>query len=321
MINRSGYVQKITRALSILSKHIELNASVNLLDLNVHSENFYRDFFNLAFNYKLENLNALDPNAKAIDLGDKNNRIAIQVTSTSTLKKTKTTVEGFIEKKRFADYDRLIIFNIVQASVHKEKTIGVQGVFTLNSSDDIWDCRTLARMLMDADLPTLKTLAEFIKNELHISEDEKAPKEVQTFLSLIAILSDDSHPGVGIGFIEKPDPDGKIYERFADHSEFLTSLYVDRYTIYGEILKIVRNQSDMGAVRIGKMGLYLKGYSDSVLTLNNGDPRAALQAMVDKFVLDLTQLDIEYDRGAIEFFLIEELTRCNVFPRSESYHV
>jgi len=44
--------------------------SLNLQDVNVHAEAFFRDFLNLVFEYKLKNINIVERNARAIDLGD-----------------------------------------------------------------------------------------------------------------------------------------------------------------------------------------------------------------------------------------------------------
>ncbi|MDR6493177.1 hypothetical protein J2797_003073 [Paraburkholderia terricola] len=316
-MNRATYIQKITHALAVLSARVKINASLNLLDLNIHAENFFRDLLNLAFGYKLVNLNSVDHNTKSIDLGDSLNRLAFQVTSTSSLKKTRATVDGFISDKKYTQYARLIIFNIVEASEHREPFIGIKGVFQLETANDIWDCRTFVRMILDKDLTTIKKIADFLDVELHSAVQEEAiPKEVQTVLALIEILSDDEHPAAGNGFIEKPDPEGKIYKRFSSQSIFLTEKYVEHYAIYGEILRGVSQQSDLGPVKIRKIASYLRSYSDRVLTANHGDPVVSLEIMTEYFTGILANKGIEYDSSAVEFFLVDQLIRCNVFPRA-----
>ncbi len=79
MNNRQDYQQSIIKSLSWLSVQVEVNNRLNLTDINIHSENFYRDLLNLAFGYNLVNINIIDANAAAIDLGDEKNRFAIQV--------------------------------------------------------------------------------------------------------------------------------------------------------------------------------------------------------------------------------------------------
>jgi len=94
-MERKVYIEQIISVLALLSRKVEISASLNLTDLNIHAEDFYKDLFNLAFGYELKNINTIDPNAAAIDLGDVKNKIAIQITSTLTLEKTRKTVEKF----------------------------------------------------------------------------------------------------------------------------------------------------------------------------------------------------------------------------------
>jgi len=83
-MNRQLYFNYIEEKLSILATRIELRSKRNLLDLNLHSENFYQHFFNQLFVVELQNLNAIKPNAIAIDLIDHKNKIVVQVSATAT---------------------------------------------------------------------------------------------------------------------------------------------------------------------------------------------------------------------------------------------
>jgi hypothetical protein len=86
--------------------------SLNLQDVNVHAETFFRDFLNLALGYQLRNINIIEKNARAIDLGDEDERIAIQVTSTAELAKIKHTHMGFVASGLDGRYDRLVVLII-----------------------------------------------------------------------------------------------------------------------------------------------------------------------------------------------------------------
>ncbi|HPI95841.1 MAG TPA: SMEK domain-containing protein [Gammaproteobacteria bacterium] len=70
MLTRQEYQQSIISSLAWLSKEVELSNKINFTDVNVYSENFYRDLLNLALGYQLTNINIQEPNAAAIDLGD-----------------------------------------------------------------------------------------------------------------------------------------------------------------------------------------------------------------------------------------------------------
>ncbi|EBP7163990.1 SMEK domain-containing protein, partial [Salmonella enterica] len=49
MLARAENIRKITNYLAVLSRGVEINASLNLLDINVQVEFFYRDFLNLCY--------------------------------------------------------------------------------------------------------------------------------------------------------------------------------------------------------------------------------------------------------------------------------
>ena len=313
---REEYIAQIIKSLAYLSKEVEIRSSLNLTDLNIHAENFFRDLLNLAFGYQLGNINAINPSAVAIDLGDKINRIAIQVTSTSTLGKTKSTVEKFIKNGLDKEYDRLVIFNLVGRSQHNSPKIGEVGRFQLDTKDDIWDCTVFARKISDKGVLALENINKFLSNELKLSAKSHQPKEVKTIIALIDHLSNCENIEVGDGYIEEPDPEGKILKRFASHSEFLTQTYIGLYKIYGPNLETIKQSVDIGTVQIEKKSLYLKQHSDRVLNQCNEDPRKALEVLTQEYSGHLKAKGVEYDETAITFFLVNELIRCNIFPNS-----
>ncbi len=84
-MNRKRLLDNIVLYLTQLRVSVELHNGLNLQDINVHAETFFRDFLNLALGYELKNINIVEKNARAVDLGDEVRRMAIQVTSTSDL--------------------------------------------------------------------------------------------------------------------------------------------------------------------------------------------------------------------------------------------
>lgn len=91
-MNRSHCFNYIVSRLSTLVTEIELRGKLNYLDLHLHSENFYLHFFNELFGWQLQNLNAIKPNAEAIDLIDHKNKIVVQVSATATKGKVESAL-------------------------------------------------------------------------------------------------------------------------------------------------------------------------------------------------------------------------------------
>ncbi|SDU42096.1 SMEK domain-containing protein [Desulfobacula phenolica] len=314
---REDYINGIIHALAFLSRKVDIKSSLNLTDLNVHAEDFYKDFLNKALGYNLININTINQNAVSIDLGDSTTRIAIQVTSTSALAKTRRTVKKFIENRLYREYDRLIILNLVKTTRHKDPFIGDADIFQIDTKKDMWDYKKLARIIAGKETLLLKDIYDFLHRELKLVEETKLPKEVQTIIALIDHLSNGENPDAGNCFIEDPDPEGKINNRFADHAEFLTQSYTELYAVYGPNIETIKDQTDIGTVQIAKKSLYLKTYSDNILTKCNNNPKMAIDKLIQELSNAVGQKGIEYDETAIRFFLIDELTRCNVFPNSE----
>ena len=315
-MNRQDYIKSVISSLAWLSNQVEVANRLNLTDINIHSENFYRDLLNLAFGYSLVNINIIDPNSAAIDLGDESNKFAFQVTSTSTLSKTRHTVAKFIEKGLHEKYDRLVILNIKAKTAHTAPTVG-NDTYSLNTKDDIWDVGNLAAMINNLELSKIQEISNFLNQQLYLKPTGNLPRNVETILRLIELISDEEHPAVGEGFIEEPFPDEKINQRFADHSAFLKQEFQKLYGDYGAVLDSVEYESDIGQVKIRRVAQHLRLHSDKVLTECDGDPKKALEKLIDDFIEMLNENGFEADTGAAQFYILKHLIRCNVFPNKE----
>ena len=56
-MNRENLFNYIEEHLAVLAYRVERRGKLNILDLHLHSENFYRDFLNLLYGWNLENQN------------------------------------------------------------------------------------------------------------------------------------------------------------------------------------------------------------------------------------------------------------------------
>ena len=312
-MKRAELLRIVTHYLTHLRVSVETSNSLNLQDLNVHAEAFFRDLLNLALDYRLTNINIVEKNARAIDLGDETNRIAIQVTSTADFAKVKHTFGAFIKASLPSKYDRLIILIIGSKKNYRETSIGDSSTFSMSVTDDVWDIADLLRMIGDLHLDKLQACQDFLRKELRLSEPRQS-NEVRTLMRVIEVLSA-SEEGLQAGDNrEDPDPEGKIRDRFANHAEFLQQEYVKLFEIYGRALNEVEAHTDLGHVRVRKLQVYLWKWSDRVLREFKGDPEAALQALCDRIMGMMGTGEADFDQGAVRYYLINQLIACNVFP-------
>lgn len=318
-MNRANLLSGISHYLTHLRMSVEHLNSLNLQDINVHAEAFFRDFLNLALGYELRNINIVERNARAIDLGDEVERIAIQVTSTSELSKIKHTHKGFVANGLDGKYDRLVVLIIGEKNKYRDASLGGEGVFTISLTDDVWDIADLLRKVGDLSLDRLERCRDFLRDELRVIEPRQS-NEVSTLVRLIEVLSAAEEGILAGDNREDPDPDRKIRDRFADHAAFLEREYVDLHEIYGRALAEVNRHSDLGHVRVRKLQIHLMNWSDRVLAENGGDPKAALDALTAKVLRTMGSSDVAFDECAIRYYLVGQLIACNVFPNKRALH-
>jgi len=317
VVTRKAGMDSIIERLSYIKAQVEISTSQNLTDINIYSENFFRDLLNLVLGHHLQNINIDEKNAAAIDLGDKAAKIAIQVTSTNEFSKIQKTVTKFNEKNLHKTYDELKIVIVGNKKKYQKKKLGDSSKHELDVAKDVWDISALVELIGDKSLQEIQGVRQFLEEQVQFISKNHVSKEISTFENLILLLSDEDHPAVGSGFLEEPDPNGKINERFADHADLLTGEFQDLYSEYGEVLSDVRQHSELGQTKLRRLGMYLKSYSDQILTDCNGDPKEALKQLTINLE-DVIQSKVkDYDVTAIRFFLVDELLRCNVFPNKE----
>lgn len=318
-MNRKTLLDGIIQFLSVLRYSVELHNSLNHQDINVVSENFFRDFLNLAFGYNLKNINIVEKNARAIDLGDEVQRIAIQVTSTSGIAKIKHTHAGFVAGGLDTKYDRLVVLIIGAKKVYKQDTLGGDGVFAMSIKDDVWGLEELLALIDDLTAEKLLECFDYLKAGISIRQSREA-NEVLTLLRLIEVLSESEVSDTAADIRFDPDPDGKINARFADYADFLKRQYTDLYAIYGGTLAEVASQADIGHGRMLKLQVYLTNWSDRVLHECGGNPELALETMVIRIMDKMGDGTAGFDESAVRFYLIDQLIRCNVFPNKAAVH-
>lgn len=145
---------------------IELATSQGRTDINLALEDAFIPILKLVYNLpNLINLNRKQKNFPGIDLGDDHDRVAFQVTATTSLDKVKATVGQFMARAYYNSFDELFILMLArkqasysQASVNEL----LSGQFGFNTKKHIIDLGDLlgeiARLRLTAQE---RILAEF----------------------------------------------------------------------------------------------------------------------------------------------------------------
>ena len=124
------------------------------------SEDLYCDLLNIAFGYKLQNMNWVQDNFPAIDLGDDDKRLAVQITSTKTPDKVRNTLKRYFDHGLNKKYNRLIVL-ITGPAEHKNEKGKYQGVEL-----EIWGTKELMEELRKLTLEKLEEVDKFLKRRV-----------------------------------------------------------------------------------------------------------------------------------------------------------
>ena len=186
-MNRTRYYNYIEERLNFLAYRIEKRGKINLLDLNIHSETFFAELFNILYNYNLVNLNYIKQNTEGIDLIDTKNKIIIQVSATSTKEK----IENSLNKGIYLFYKD---YNFKFISISKEVSSKLRATefenpynLIFDSQKDILDSTTLLRYILNLEIDKQKILFEFIKKEL--GEEISTVKVDSNLAEIINVLA------------------------------------------------------------------------------------------------------------------------------------
>lgn len=158
-------IRGIISKLGWLRNEIELKNVIHFYDINTQMEDFICSILNIIYDYKLINLNHEVSNYPGIDLGDRVNKIAVQITSDSSRTKTKDTIDSFIKMGYEKDYQRLIIFILGEKTIFY-KEFDTQAKFLFDKNKDVWDFKYLIKEIEKVDDDKLDKIYSLVEENL-----------------------------------------------------------------------------------------------------------------------------------------------------------
>lgn len=164
MLTRGYFIGEIVDALSDIAGQVSTRGRLGLTDLNKHAEDFFKTILNHLFSLSLVNLNSERSNEPGLDLGDKTNKVAFQITATRTSAKVNDMLET-LSDEQIAAYSKIRVLMIA----------GKQSSYTLDagqcarasfSAEDIWDIHDLGKRCMDLTVDVLQLIYNHVHSEL-----------------------------------------------------------------------------------------------------------------------------------------------------------
>ena len=184
-MNRSRYFNIIEEKLSTLATRIELRAQFNLLDLHLHSEDFYKGLLNLLFGWELQNQNQINKNAEGIDLVDPVRHIVAQVSSTASKSKIEKSLSKDLSVFTGASFKFISISK--DASKLRVETFLNPHNLVFDPKVDIYDIPELLRRILTLNTEQQRPICEFIQQEL--GSDMNQMSIESSLASIISLLA------------------------------------------------------------------------------------------------------------------------------------
>jgi hypothetical protein len=165
VFKRTDSLETIADGLAWIKLCCEQRGWLKLFGDHVAAQHFFCRFLNAAFNLSLVELDQIQANYPAIDLGDTTNRIAYQVTSERGGDKVQHTLDTFVRHGLEKKYDtlRILIVGNRQATY---KTVAVPPTLVFDCDRDILGIEELVKYIGSLGSSRLEQLQTIMADEI-----------------------------------------------------------------------------------------------------------------------------------------------------------
>ena len=174
MITRGIIIGKIVDDFSSLKYQIETRNRLGQFDLTKFCEDFIREVLNICFDLNLKNLNQTRSNFPGLDLGDKKNKKAYQITTQKTSAKINETLVKIIDNDE-KNYDHFYVFIVGEKQT--SYTIDADNAKKINFTHEgnIFDIDDILQRIVVLDIQKLESLYTLFVREFRQVKIELEP--------------------------------------------------------------------------------------------------------------------------------------------------
>lgn len=316
-MTRDIYISKIKTLLNVLKGEIKDSGKLNLLDINVHAEDFFRDLLNLVYGWQLKNMNQWNQNAAGGDLWYDDGKLVIQVSSTTKKDKIQSSIDK-LSGEQFAGYR--FKFLRIDGDVIKlrKESYNTHDDIVFNPSVDIIDISSLLKEIAHLGIDSLRMAYELCVREINPLD---TPKVTETDLAIVvkALATNVRDWSKGRRPV-KYDVEKKIvFNHLEEHRRLINDykLYIGKLTtVYDEFMDngtdysfiILQNLSDL-------YSRYMAQFESNALFDKIIDETRGLA------VNSRSAEDIPVDRlnVCINVIVVDAFVRCRIFEDPEGY--
>lgn len=312
---RMDLLTDIRRRLAVYVTDVQIANGRNLQDVNLYGESFISDLLNIIRSSSYVVINEFrDQNAPGIDIGDKDDRKYMQVTSTQSAAKIQHTIDKFSENYS-KDYDQLYILLLRPGKPKYRKEFDLHGLKLFDQKKDILCIDDVYDEVSALSDEKLLSVHEYISKQISLDPAKEYTQEIYLLRNYFKRLSDEAP--TDDEFEDETLSDLQIkrerFEKFWDSlSEIYTSIYDSELEkkfgqVFGSFSQGERNN----------LNKYLRFKSIHYLSEEN-DPIKALDRLKDHIIAEINiNLIAEIE---VLNFIYYQMYRCNVFPNRVGVH-
>jgi hypothetical protein len=315
-MNRPHFFNYIEEKLNTHAVRISRRGKLNLLELNTHSENFYRDLLNQLFNWNLKNCNEDKTNTEAIDLICDTNKVLIQVSATCTKQKIESALEKQLVKDH-SDYSfKFIAISDKDADTLRTTTIKNPSGISFLPSEDIYDVTFLLKKILYLTEPQQELIHKIIKSELGSEIDyERIDSDLTTVINILSKENLDITENLSNA--RKFDIETKISFNSLDSA----GKFIDEYSFHHNRIEKIYSEFDASgtnksyAVLSAIKNEYLRNLGN---TSNNDELFFSILDKTKEKVLNsgnLQNLTIDMIDLYVGILIVDAFIRCKIFEK------
>ncbi|WJE22424.1 SMEK domain-containing protein [Bacillus cereus] len=182
MIKRLEEIEDIMKGLSVLQYYIKFSSNkLRLHNINKACEPFYCELFNVLWDVNYKRLESERIDYPGIDLGDKKNKLSMQITTDGSNTKLWKTIEQFEKDKLYKKYNVLNHFIVGEKHFSNKKLDstefkkGKYNMFFASKTVEnyeyqivIMDLMDLLRIIDEQDSKTVSEVHHYLQNNINL---------------------------------------------------------------------------------------------------------------------------------------------------------
>ncbi len=320
-MNRMVYFDYIEEKLNTLAYRVEVRNKLNLLELNIHSENFFAYLCNIIFDLELENLNFSYQNIDGIDLIDNKNKVVVQVSSTCTTAKIESSLSKDVYTK-YKDYSyKFMSISKNASTVLKNNTFKNPYNIKFDPKQDIWDIGLLLKKISNQAVSKQRLLYDFIKAEL--GQEVDCVKIESNLAKVINILAEETldinagSPEINSFAIE----DKILFNNLEDAKDIIDDYKIFYYKldeIYSEFDKEGKNKSFSVLQEIRRKYIELNRLNNTPTDIFYEIINSVMKVIIESS--NYIEMPMEELQICTDILVVDAFIRCKIFKNPEGYN-